>query len=278
MPEAVLFDLDGTLADTAPDLGAALNRVRQDYNLPPLPLDTLRPHTSQGGRGLLRVGMGVTPQDDSYAELYRRFIQHYEERLCHHTTLFPGMAELLAQLEQRRIPWGVVTNKSERLTHPLLQQMDLAHRCACIVCGDSTPNPKPAPDPLLLAAQLLGLPPPGLLLPGRRPAGHSGRQRLRHDDHRRPLGLSGHGTPAGDLGRRPPDRPPRRSIAPARPGPLKASRLAAPGLRQISDHRPLKFRGAAPIMLVMVVIPAIWRRSGRGFDSRHLHLRVSESS
>ncbi len=158
MPEAVLFDLDGTLADTAPDLGAALNRVRQDYNLPPLPLDTLRPHTSQGGRGLLRVGMGVTPQDDSYAELYRRFIQHYEERLCHHTTLFPGMAELLAQLEQRRIPWGVVTNKSERLTHPLLQQMDLAHRCACIVCGDSTPNPKPAPDPLLLAAQLLGLP------------------------------------------------------------------------------------------------------------------------
>jgi len=158
-PCAVLFDLDGTLADTAPDLGAALNSLRQELGLTPLPLQLLRPHTSQGGRGLLRVGLGLHPHDPDYQPRYQRFLLHYESSLCVHTRLFSGMAELLELLEQHRIPWGVVTNKSSRLTLPLLEQMGLHGRCACIVCGDSTPHPKPAPDTLLLAARQLDLAP-----------------------------------------------------------------------------------------------------------------------
>ena len=153
MPDAVLFDLDGTLADTAPDLGTALNLVREEHNLPPLPLGLLRPHTSQGGRGLLREGMGLLPDAPAYPASYARFLAHYEAGICDKTELFPGMSAVLEELEARSIPWGVVTNKSLYLTLLLLEKMGLIQRCACIVGGDSTPHPKPAPDPLLLAAQ-----------------------------------------------------------------------------------------------------------------------------
>lgn len=166
MPDAVLFDLDGTLADTAPDLGAALNRVREEHHLPPLPLDLLRPHTSQGGRGLLREGMGLLPDHPTYPASYARFLAHYEAGICHQTVLFPGMAAALEELERHSIPWGVVTNKSLHLTHLLLEKMDLSRRCACIVGGDSTPHPKPAPDPLLLAAQQIRLSPQACLYLG----------------------------------------------------------------------------------------------------------------
>lgn len=151
MIEAVLFDLDGTLADTAPDLGGALNRLLVEEGRPALPLEKYRPHTSNGTRGMLAIGFDIVPADPPYADLARRFLQHYENALCEHTVLFPDIAELLSSLEARGIRWGVVTNKPQRFTLPLLEGLGLRQRCACIVSGDSTPLPKPDPAPLLLA-------------------------------------------------------------------------------------------------------------------------------
>lgn len=149
--EAVLFDLDGTLADTAPDLGGALNRLLAEEGKAELPLQESRPHTSNGTRGLLAAGFGINPADAAYAGLAKRFLRHYEDLLCQNTVLFPEIAELLASLEARGIRWGVVTNKPQRFTLPLLDGLGLRQRCACIVSGDSAPRPKPHPAPLLLA-------------------------------------------------------------------------------------------------------------------------------
>ena len=149
--ESVLFDLDGTLADTALDLGTALNRLLVEEGRAALPAQQIRPHTSNGTRGLLGAGFGILPGDAGYAGLAQRFLQHYENSLCEHTVLFPGVAELLAGLETRGVPWGVVTNKPQRFTLPLLEGLGLRHRCVCIVSGDSAPRPKPHPAPLLLA-------------------------------------------------------------------------------------------------------------------------------
>ncbi len=151
MIEAVLFDLDGTLADTAPDLGAALNRLLVEEGRPPLALELARPHTSNGVRGLLGAGFGCAPGDAAYAEFARRFLDHYASALCQGTVLFPGIAELLVKLDRRGIRWGIVTNKSQRYTLPLLEGLGLRQRCACIVSGDTTPRAKPHPAPLLLA-------------------------------------------------------------------------------------------------------------------------------
>jgi phosphoglycolate phosphatase len=156
MHEAVLFDLDGTLADTAPDLGAALNALRHEFGLPALPLAQLRPATSSGTRGLLRVGFGIEPEGEHYTQLRSRFLALYEGSLCVGTTLFEGVPALLEELETRGMRWGVVTNKPQRYTLPLLQALGLAQRAACIVSGDTTPHPKPDPAPLLHAAQQLG--------------------------------------------------------------------------------------------------------------------------
>jgi N-acetyl-D-muramate 6-phosphate phosphatase len=156
---AVLFDLDGTLADTAPDLGAALNRLRAERGLAELPVATVRPYASMGARGLLRAGFGLAPEDSGYAELRDAFLEHYGEALCVRTQLFPQMSELLAALEARRLPWGIVTNKAARFTDRIVSALGLAGRVGCVVSGDTTPHSKPHPEPLLHAAARLGLAP-----------------------------------------------------------------------------------------------------------------------
>lgn len=170
MPEgrtlAVLFDLDGTLADTAPDLARALNRVRAAQGLEPMPLETTRSYTSSGARGLLKVGFGLEPGDERYETLKLQFLDFYAAEICVDTRLFEGMAELLEALDRERLPWGVVTNKAERFTFPLLDGLRLGGRAACIVGGDTTGRLKPHPDPLLHAATSLRLPPEACLYVG----------------------------------------------------------------------------------------------------------------
>ena len=152
---SVLFDLDGTFADTAPDLGAALNRLRADLDLPPLPLAHLRPHTSSGVRGMLGAGLDILPGDARYAELYQRYLRFYSAALCVHTSVFPGIDELVSELETHDIPWGIITNKTQHFTLPLLEQLGYAKRADCIVSGDSSPRAKPAPHPMHLACALI---------------------------------------------------------------------------------------------------------------------------
>lgn len=166
--QAVFFDLDGTLADTAPDLGAALNRLLREEGRAELPMAAIRPQASNGTRALLQLGFGVLPDIDEpgYTELAQRFLAHYAADVCVHTRLFPGVAELLTQLEQRALRWGVVTNKPQRFTEPLLAALNLSTRSACIVSGDTTAQPKPAPDSLLHACQLTGIQPQHCLYVG----------------------------------------------------------------------------------------------------------------
>jgi 2-phosphoglycolate phosphatase len=154
---AVLFDLDGTLADTAPDLAAAVNRMRSDQGLGALPIERLRPFASAGARGLVFAGLGVKPEDAEYEALRETFLDYYAEKLCVQTRLFPGIGDLLAELGRRRLAWGVVTNKATRFTERLVAELEVEP--ACVVCGDSTPHLKPHPAPLLLAAERLGLEP-----------------------------------------------------------------------------------------------------------------------
>lgn len=156
---AWLFDLDGTLVDTAPDLGHAANHVRGQCGLPPLPLADYRSSSSAGARGLLRIALGLRPEDADFPARRESFLAHYREHLSAHADCFVGIETFLGALEQRHLPWGVVTNKPGWLTQPLMQDLGLAARAACIVSGDSTPRPKPAPDPLLLACRQLGLEP-----------------------------------------------------------------------------------------------------------------------
>jgi 2-phosphoglycolate phosphatase len=153
----VLFDFDGTFADTAPDLAAAVNAMRTQRGLQTLAAETVRPYASMGARGLLRIGFGMTPEHRDYIALRDEFLERYAQALCIHTRLFPGMTELLAELAARRIAWGIVTNKATRFTAPLVQELGVAP--ACVVCGDSTPHLKPHPAPLLLAAERLELTP-----------------------------------------------------------------------------------------------------------------------
>lgn len=153
---AVLFDLDGTLADTAADLAAALNRLRADQGLAPVPIERLRPFASAGARGLVHAGLGVKPGDEDYEALRTAFLEAYREHTCVETRLFPGIAELLAELGRRGIPWGIVTNKATRFTDRIVEALGLAP--ACVVCGDTTEHIKPHPAPLLHAAEQLQLP------------------------------------------------------------------------------------------------------------------------
>ena len=155
----VLFDLDGTLADTAPDLGDALNRTRIEDGLPALPLAQLRPVTSQGVRGLLRVGYEILPDDERYAALADRVLSHYTLHICINTTLFDGMEQLLAWFDANDIKWGIVTNKHTRFTTPLVAALGLVPRASSIVSGDTTPKAKPEPEPLLHAAAESGVTP-----------------------------------------------------------------------------------------------------------------------
>lgn len=163
---ALLFDLDGTFADTAPDLGAALNRLRADLDLPPVPLEQLRPHTSSGVRGMLGAGLDMRPSDPRYAEFHQRYLRFYAEAICVNTTVFPGIDELVNQLQARGIPWGIITNKTQRFTLPLLEQLGYAKRADCIVSGDSSPRTKPAAHPMHLACRLIARAPAQCLYVG----------------------------------------------------------------------------------------------------------------
>lgn len=156
---AVLFDLDGTFADTAPDMGRALNRLREAEGHPPLPMASIRPQVSHGARGLLWLGFGLEPGDRDYERLRQDFLGLYQDDLARGTRLFPGMGELLDQLEGLGLPWGIVTNKPGWLTDPLLRTLGWYERAACVVSGDTTPHPKPHPEPLWHACRLLGVAP-----------------------------------------------------------------------------------------------------------------------
>ena len=159
MIKAVLFDLDGTFADTAPDLAAALNHVRGLHGLPPLPLETIRPQASHGSIGLLKLGFGIEPDAPEFNKLREVFLAHYTAHICDHTTLFPGMAQLVDTLEQRGLPWGIVTNKPHRFTVPLMQALGYAERAACLISGDTCARAKPYPDPLLKACETMSIAP-----------------------------------------------------------------------------------------------------------------------
>jgi phosphoglycolate phosphatase len=162
----VLFDLDGTFADTAPDMRNALNRVLAQHQLPPLPLEAVRPHVSNGARGMVRAGFNLLPEDDGYVPLRDAFLVEYERALCLESRWFDGMHELVETLEQRDIAWGIVTNKATRYTHPLLNALDVTTRAACVVCGDTCARAKPHPDSLLHAANLIGIEPAQCLYVG----------------------------------------------------------------------------------------------------------------
>jgi phosphoglycolate phosphatase len=156
MFEAVLFDLDGTLADTAPDLGRATNLLLREEGRDELALSVLRPYTSQGVRGLLRAGFDIVPEDTDYPRLAERFLEFYEANLCAETRLFDGIPELLDGLEALNLGWGIVTNKRRRYTDPLVALLNLAQRTPCVVSGDTTAAAKPSPLPVLHACTLLG--------------------------------------------------------------------------------------------------------------------------
>jgi phosphoglycolate phosphatase len=155
----VLFDLDGTLVDSAPDLAGAANRLRAEHGLPPLPYERLRPMVGSGARGMVGVAFGVKPGDSRFEELRDAFLARYESGLLEHTRPFEGVEALLAALEAAGLPWGIVTNKATRFTRPIVEGLGLAWRAAAVVCGDTTPHSKPHPAPLLHAAQAMGLPP-----------------------------------------------------------------------------------------------------------------------
>jgi len=157
--QAVLFDLDGTLADTAPDLAAAVNKMRHERGLEMVPLDDLRPLASAGARGLIGGAFGIGPEHPEFAAMREEFLANYEADLCIETTLFQGIDAVLDELDARGVRWGIVTNKVARLTDPLVALLGLDLRAGCVVSGDTTPHSKPHPAPLLHAARMLDLAP-----------------------------------------------------------------------------------------------------------------------
>jgi len=162
----VLFDLDGTLADTAPDLAHALNTLLTEEGRAPMPEAQIRPEVSHGSPGLLKVGFNMGPRDADYERLRTRLLDIYAANLCRKTRLFPGIHELLKALERQGINWGIVTNKPAFLTDPLVRQLNPAPAPACVVSGDTTTNRKPHPEPMLHACNQAGSQPPQCLYVG----------------------------------------------------------------------------------------------------------------
>lgn len=154
---AVLFDLDGTLIDSAPDLGAAADAMRTARGLPSLPLERYRPMAGAGARGMLRVAFDMAPDHEDYEAHKEAFFVRYEACMTQRTRAFPEVGELLSALLQRGLSWGVVTNKSQRFTTPLTQAMPLFATARTVISGDTTPHAKPHPAPLLEAARQLDL-------------------------------------------------------------------------------------------------------------------------
>nr|WP_315466733.1 HAD-IA family hydrolase [uncultured Undibacterium sp.] len=157
-PKAVLFDLDGTLADTAPDLAAAVNLMRVNRGLIAAPYLSLRPFASAGARGLIGAGFQIAPEHPEYEAMRLEFLANYEASIAVHSQLFSGVKELLSGLEQLNVTWGIITNKAERFTTPLIPQIELTD-AACVISGDTTAHAKPHPEPLFEAARRIKVPP-----------------------------------------------------------------------------------------------------------------------
>jgi phosphoglycolate phosphatase len=157
--QAVLFDLDGTLIDSAPDLGAAVDKMRVDRGMPSLPLLHYRPMAGAGARGMIGLAFGFTPEHPEYDALKEEFFCNYENCMTQRTFAFEGVSKMIEALVSAKLPWGVVTNKSKRFAEPLTQGMSLFETAAVVISGDTTPHAKPHPAPLLEAARRLGIAP-----------------------------------------------------------------------------------------------------------------------
>ena len=158
---AVLFDLDGTLVDTAPDLAHALNLQLIKHRKPSLAYESIRPFASHGSRGLVGLGFGITPQDANFIAMRDEYLSIYDSVFTRSPVLLPGIAELLEEIENKGLTWGIVTNKPRRFTIGLIESMrlNIDNRAACIVCGDDAPQPKPSPATLLMACKQVGVVP-----------------------------------------------------------------------------------------------------------------------
>ena len=159
MISTVLFDLDGTLVDTAPDLGYALNLQLEKHGKPPLTDAAIRPFASHGSRGLIGFGFGITPANPNFITMRDEYLSIYDQVFTRSPVLLPGIEGLLRVLESKYLSWGIVTNKPRRFTLPLIKSMGLDKRAACVVSGDDAPQPKPSPATLLMACGQLGIKP-----------------------------------------------------------------------------------------------------------------------
>jgi N-acetyl-D-muramate 6-phosphate phosphatase len=164
----ILFDLDGTLVDTAPDLAHALNLQLQRHGKAQLPYEAIRPFASHGSRGLVGLGFGITPKDDNFLQLRDEYLSIYDTVFTRSPILLPGIADLLQAIESKGLKWGIVTNKPRRFTIGLIESMglELENRAACIVCGDDAPQPKPSPATLLMACEQLDVKPENCMYVG----------------------------------------------------------------------------------------------------------------
>ena len=163
-----MFDLDGTLVDTAPDLAYALNLQLKRHGKPQLCDAAIRPFASHGSRGLVGLGFAITPKDDNFLAMRDEYLAIYDTVFTRSPVLLPGMADLLQAIETKGLKWGIVTNKPRRFTIPLIESMgmDLSKRAACVVSGDDAPLPKPSPATLLMACSQVGVKPENCMYVG----------------------------------------------------------------------------------------------------------------
>ncbi len=159
LPQAIFFDLDGTLIDSAPDLAAAADKLRTDRGLPSVAYERYRPMAGAGARGMLAIAFEMKPDHADYEDLREEFYVNYENSLTARTFAFDGILPLLSLIRSKNMPWGIVTNKSKRFTEPLVAQMPLLRGAVAVISGDSTPHTKPHPEPVLAAARLAGIDP-----------------------------------------------------------------------------------------------------------------------